>query len=227
MIRHLHAQDTKGACCHTAAHSREIYDALEKVGFDIATHLGNGMQGIHHRDVGALGALLLSEGLYYEVITDLNHICADMLKIMFRLQPYEKFCLISDSNYIAGLPAGTYMRYGREMFADEKGLILNSDGRICGSGKWVLYNIGQLVNHVGVPLEAALRMASINPARFLGIQEKTGSIRSGKRADLMFVDEQFVCHRTYVGGKIVFDRLTDTGERIFNPEAMKRRVESA
>lgn len=73
------------------------------------------------------------------------------------------------------------MRYGREMFADEKGLILNSDGRICGSGKWVLYNIGQLVNHVGVPLEAALRMASINPARFLGIQEKTGSIRSGKR----------------------------------------------
>ena len=146
---------------------------------------------------------------------------------MFRLQPYEKFCLISDSNYIAGLPAGTYMRYGRKMFADEKGLILNSDGRICGSGKWVLYNIGQLVNHVGVPLEAALRMASINPARFLGIQEKTGSIRSGKRADLMFVDEQFVCHRTYVGGKIVFDRPTDTGERIFNPEAMKRRVENA
>ena len=227
VIRYLHAQDIKVACCHTAAHSREIYDALEKVGFDIATHLGNGMQGIHHRDVGALGALLLSEGLYYEVITDLNHICADMLKIMFRLQPYEKFCLISDSNYIAGLPAGHYMRYGREMFADEKGLILNSDGRICGSGKWVLYNIGQLVNHVGVPLEAALRMASINPARFLGIQEKTGSIRSGKRADLMFVDEQFVCHRTYVGGKIVFDRLTDTGERIFNPEAMKRRVESA
>lgn len=104
MIRYLHAQDIKVACCHTAAHSREIYDALEKVGFDIATHLGNGMQGIHHRDVGALGALLLSEGLYYEVITDLNHICADMLKIMFRLQPYEKFCLISDSNYIAGLP---------------------------------------------------------------------------------------------------------------------------
>lgn len=224
VIEYLHSQNIKAACCHTAAHSQEIYDALEQVGFDIATHLGNGMRGIHHRDVGALGALLLSDNLYYEVITDLNHICKDMLKIMFRLQPCEKFCLISDSNYIAGLPAGTYMRYGREMYADEKGLILNSDGRICGSGKWVLFNIGQLVNHVGVPLETALRMASQNPAEFLGIQEETGSIREGKRADLMFVDDRFICHRTYVGGRVVFDRSVDTGERIFNQEAMKRRI---
>lgn len=224
VIRYLQSQNIKVACCHTAACSREIYDALENVGFDIATHLGNGMRGIHHRDVGALGALLLSENLYYEVITDLNHICKDMLKIMFRLQPCEKFCLISDSNYIAGLPVGTYMRYGREMYADEKGLILNSDGRICGSGKWVLSNIGQLVSHVGLPLETALRMASINPAGFLGIQAETGSIREGKRADLMFVDEQFVCHRTYVGGKTVFDRSVDTEEKIFNREALKRRI---
>ena len=77
---------------------------------------------------------------------------------------------------------------------------------------------------VGVPLETALRMASQNPARFLGIQEETGSIREGKRADLMFVDDRFICHRTYVGGRVVFDRSVDTGERIFNQEAMKRRI---
>lgn len=225
VIRYLHSQDIKAACCHTAAYAEDIRRAMREVGLDIATHLGNGMRGIHHRDVGALGALLLDDGMTYEVITDLNHICADMLKIMFRLQPYRKFCLISDSNYIAGLPAGTYMRYGREMYANEKGLILNSDGRICGSGKWVLNNIGKLVTEVGVPVEEAVKMASLNPARFLGIEERTGSIRPGKRADLMFVDDEFVCRKTYVGGVLAYDRAVDEDERIFNPEALKRRID--
>ena len=223
VIRYLHSQKIKVACCHTAAHSKDISDAAREVGLDIATHLGNGMRGIHHRDVGALGSLLLLDNIFYEVITDLNHICPEMLKIMFRLQPYEKFCLISDSNYIAGLPTGTYMRYGREMYADEKGLILNSDGRICGSGKWVLSNIGQLVRRVGVPVEDAVRMATINPARFLGIQEETGSIRCGKKADLIFVDENFVCRRTYVDGALVYGDSTPQ-EQLFNPEAMKRKI---
>jgi N-acetylglucosamine-6-phosphate deacetylase len=224
VIRYLKSQNIRVACCHTAAYSQDIFKAHEEVGFDIATHLGNGMRGIHHRNVGALGALLLLDDIRYEVITDLNHICSDMLKVMFRLQPYEKFCLISDSNFIAGLPKGTYMRYGREMYADEKGLILNSDGRICGSGKWVLSNIGQLVNHVGVPEEDAVRMATINPAKYLGIENETGSICVGKRADLIFVDSSFVCHKTYVGGKEVFNREKDTDDILFNQEAMKNKV---
>lgn len=225
VIRYLHSQNIKVACCHTAALSEEIFAAAREVGLDIATHLGNGMRGIHHRNVGALGALLLMDDMWYEVITDLNHICADMLKIMFRLKPYDRFCLISDSNFIAGLLSGTYMRYGREMRADEKGLILNSDGRICGSGRWVLSNMGQLVNHVGVPMEEAVKMASLNPARYLGIDGETGSISEGKRADLMVIDSDFVCRRTYVDGRQVYDRETDTPERIFNPDAMARRVE--
>ena len=224
VIRYLHEHKIRVACCHTKAKAQDIYDAHQKAGLDIATHLGNGMQGIHHRDVGALGALLLLDDIRYEVITDLNHICPDMLRIMFRLQPYDKFCLISDSNFIAGLPAGVYMRYGREMYANEKGLILNSDGRICGSGKWVLHNIGQLVKYVGVSEEEAVKMASINPAAYLGIDHITGSIRPGKKADLAVVDASFTCRRTYVGGELVFDREKMPQEALFNPEAMKRRV---
>ena len=224
VIRYLHEHKIRVACCHTKAKAQDIYDAHQKAGLDIATHLGNGMQGIHHRDVGALGALLLLDDIRYEVITDLNHICPDMLRIMFRLQPYDKFCLISDSNFIAGLPAGVYMRYGREMYANEKGLILNSDGRICGSGKWGLHNIGQLVKYVGVSEEEAVKMASINPAAYLGIDHITGSIRPGKKADLAVVDASFTCRRTYVGGELVFDREKTPQEALFNPEAMKRRV---
>lgn len=222
VIRTLHENDVLVAACHTKAKAQQIKDAMENVGLDIVTHLCNGMQGIHHRDAGALGAYLLEDRLFYELITDLNHVCPDMIRICFKMQPYEKFCLISDSNFIAGLPTGRYERYNKEMIADEKGLIKDIHGRICGSGKWVLYNMKQLVEVVGVPFEKVVQMASINPARFLRIDHITGSIEPGKQADFAVITEDYECLATYVKGKKVYDRQTDT--RIFNEEALNRRI---
>ena len=224
VIDYLHSENIKVACCHTKAKAEDIRKANDQVGLDIATHLGNGMQGIHHRNVGALGGLLLEDNLMYEVITDLNHICADMLKLMFRIQPYEKFCLISDSNFIAGLPVGTYIRYGREMYADEKGLILNSDGRICGSGKWVLSNMEKLENVVGVAFDEIVKMASLNPARFLHIEDKTGSIKKGKDADVVVIDDNYNCLLTLVKGQVCYDASKDNQHNYFNHEALKLKV---
>lgn len=224
VIDYLHSENIKVACCHTKAKAEDIRKANDQVGLDIATHLGNGMQGIHHRNVGALGGLLLEDNLMYEVITDLNHICADMLKLMFRIQPYEKFCLISDSNFIAGLPVGTYIRYGREMYADEKGLILNSDGRICGSGKWVLSNMEKLENVVGVAFDEIVKMASLNPARFLHIEDKTGSIKKGKDADVVVIDDNYNCLLTLVKGQVCYDASKDNQHDYFNHEALKLKV---
>ena len=114
------------------------------------------------------------------------------------------------------------MRYNKEMIADEKGLILDLHGRICGSGKWVLYNIGQLVNIVGVSLEDAVQMASFNPARFLKIDQVTGSLAEGKNADLAVITDDYECVLTMVEGRIVYDRAKDTS--VFNLEAMKRKI---
>ena len=119
------------------------------------------------------------------------------------------------------------MRYRPENVRGREGPDLKFlTARICGSGKWVLYNIGQLVNQWAFhwkPLSGWLPL--IGPVPGNSGENRLHPLR--KTGGPMFVDEQFVCHRTYVGGKIVFDRLTDTGERIFNPEAMKRRVENA
>ena len=67
-------------------------------------------------------------------------------------------------------------------------------------------------------------MASLYPARYLGIDQETGSLRNGKRADMIFVDEDFICQRTFVGGKQVFDRKDDMTQKILNAEAMKLKV---
>lgn len=222
VIRLLHQSGIKVAACHTKAKAQDIKDAMEEVGLDIVTHLCNGMQGIHHRDAGALGAFLLEDHLMYELITDLNHVCADMIRLCFRVQSYDKFCLISDSNYIAGLPVGFYERYGRIMKADSDGLIKDVNGRICGSGKWVLFNMGQLVNVVGVPFEEVVKMASLNPARFLGIDGETGTLEPGKLADFAVISDNYECLATYVGGTKVYDAESD--DNGFNMEALSRQV---
>ncbi|SJZ66233.1 N-acetylglucosamine-6-phosphate deacetylase [Anaerorhabdus furcosa] len=224
VIKYLHSENIKVACCHTKAKSQQIHDAERKVKLDIATHLGNGMQGIHHRDVGALGALLLENNIQYELIADLNHVCSEMMQLMFKCQPYDKFCLISDSNFMAGLPTGRYIRYDREMFSDEKGLILNSDGRICGSGKWVLSNMEKLEKIVKVPFEEIVKMASLNPAKFLGINQNTGSLTIGKEADIVIINHDYEVLRTYIQGKIGFDSAINKKEDFYNHEAMKKKI---
>lgn len=222
VIRYLHQEGILVASAHTKSYSEDIHQAVEEVGLDIVTHLCNGMRGIHHRDVGALGQYLLEDNLQYELITDLNHVCPEMIRICFKMQPIDKFLLISDSNYIAGLPSGHYMRYNKEMIADDQGLIKDLHGRICGSGKWVLYNMKQLVEVVKVPLVEVVKMASFNPARFLKLDQQTGSLTEGKNADFIIVDQDYICHNTYVHGKCVYDRSLDVN--VFNMEALKRKI---
>lgn len=223
VIRYLHDQGIKVAAAHTKARAQEIKDAMEEAGLDIVTHLCNGMTGIHHRDVGALGAFLLEDRLYYELIADLNHVCADMIRLIFRLQPYEKFIMISDSNFIAGLPIGKYTRYGKVMNVNENGLIKDIHGRICGSGKYVLYNMQQLVEKLDVPLEDVSKMCSLNPARFLGIEKHTGSIAPGKRCDITIIDDCYRCVATYLDGEKIYDRNIDTD--IFKKESLALRID--
>lgn len=165
---------------------------------------------------------MLEDNLSYELIADLNHVCADMIRLLFRLQPYEKFVLISDSNYIAGLPSGVYERYGNKNFSTEKGLIVDENGRIRGSGKCVLSNMEKLVEVVGVPFEQVIRMASANPATYLGISHLTGSIAPGHQLDIAVISDDYKCLATYVKGRIVYDAEKD--KEVFNPDALKRRV---
>ena len=222
VMRYLHENGVKVAACHTKANAKQIREAMEGPGFEIVTHLCNGMQGIHHRDVGALGEYLLLDNLFYEIICDLNHVCVDMIRLIFKIQPYETFCLISDSNFIAGLPTGIYDRYGKENISRKNGLIVDRHGRICGSGKYVLYNMHQLTDVVGVSFEKVVEMASANPARYLGIDGETGVIEPGKLADITVITDDYQCLATYVDGKKVFDAETD--HDVLNHDAMKLRI---
>ena len=117
-------------------------------------------------------------------------------------------------------PCGVYERYGREMTLHANGLIKDNNGRICGSGKPVLYDMKQLVTKLGLPLQQVIRFASANPAAFLGISEETGDISINKLADIVVINEDFEVQATYIEG----NKKYTLGDDVIGKEALKRKL---
>ena len=206
------------AAAHTNATASQMFDAV-KHGFKVATHTGNVMKGIHHREVGALGAALLDPDMYCELIADFIHICPDMIRIMFKVKEYEKFLLISDDTPLAGFKPGKYNALGMELTIEEDGRVHTDKGRLLGSSKYVLYGIGNLVKKLGIPLEKAVIMSSLVPARVFNLDDKKGSIKAGKDADFVIIDDNYNALATYVEGKLAYS-INDNND-LLNHEFLK------
>ncbi len=195
------------------AHSNCNYEeALEafKHGISVSTHTANVMSGIHHRNMGGLGACLLDREIFCEVICDGMHVSPAMLEIMFRVKDLDYWMMISDSSQMAGAPTGTYkFMKDFEVTLDRQGFCKSDTGRLMGSTKSVLYGISVLTNQLNLPLEKVLRMASLNAAQFYGFGKQKGSIAIGKDADFVVINDAFDVIASYVEGQKVFDQKTD------------------
>lgn len=209
-----------------AAHSDNTYAAASAAyarGISVATHTGNVMTDMHHRDVGGLGAALLNDAVTCEVICDGMHICNEMLRIYFRVKGIGRFVMVSDSTAFAGAPVGSYRGAPVPMLVvGEDGFVRSDTGRIMGSSKSVLYGIGNLVENVGMPLDACLRMACENPARTYGLADRTGSIEVGKDADLVVISDDWRALVTYARGRRVYDRVCEGP--VFNPMFLREHL---
>ena len=216
LLAFAHSDDT---CAEAKAH-------LANGDFAVVTHIMNAMTGLHHRDVGVAGACLLDDSLYYEIICDGRHLSLEMIEILFRIQDYSKFILVSDCSCMCGAPVGEYKGYnnyvhmGMTLNVTEEGFIYTNTGRILGSTQPVIYDIGLLVEKLNIPLETVVKMSSLNPALLYGIADKKGSLKIGKDADLVIMDDDYKAVQTYVRGKKVYD--VDTDKDLFNPEFLDR-----
>jgi N-acetylglucosamine-6-phosphate deacetylase len=168
------------------------------------THLFNGMTGIHHRELGFAGEGLMS-GAYVEVICDKMHIHPDMIKMINRIKNIDEILLMTDAMLATGLGDGKYEFGGFEINVNA-GLAQTSDGTIAGSTLTLLKGLKNWTEITGMPLEKALKAATINPARAIGIDSKVGSIEAGKRADLVVLDGDMNVEYTFCKGKKVFSR---------------------
>jgi N-acetylglucosamine-6-phosphate deacetylase len=186
------------ACAHSNANYNDIQQAKQH-GLSHLTHFCNQMTALHHRDVGAVGAGLLDDQLSAELICDKIHICPEMLKLIFKCKSLSTLMLITDSNYLRGLPDGEYELRGlRNVLRDGK-IWVGDTNTLGGSG--LKYNIGlkNVAEITELPLKDLIKTTSLNQAHKLGLK-KLGKLEAGFIADIILLDREFNVNRVFING---------------------------
>ncbi len=187
-------------------HSGCSNDLLKKgfnQGISLSTHTFNAMKGIHHRDIGIPGCVMLHDNVNAELICDLYHVSADAITLLYKMKGKDHLILITDSMEARFLNDGLYHLGGQEVYVKNHTARLK-DNTLAGS----ILNMNQALANVkktlGINLTSAIDMGSINPARNLKIDQQKGSIALGKDADFVIIDENFNVYATFVNGKLAY-----------------------
>ncbi|MDA8251369.1 MAG: N-acetylglucosamine-6-phosphate deacetylase [Rhodospirillales bacterium] len=184
-------------------HSDADYDtvmAAAEQGARGVTHLFNAMSPLSHRAPGVVGAALDHGGLWGGIIADGHHVHPAALSAALRAKrgPARLF-LVSDAMPLAGLADDTFELNGRTV-TRRGGALRLADGTLAGSDLTMHAALRHAVRQLGVALDEALRMASLYPARFLGL-ERHGRIAPGGRADLVHLDDALALRQVWLGGR--------------------------
>jgi N-acetylglucosamine-6-phosphate deacetylase len=189
---------------HTKATFADITLALEH-GISHLTHFGNAMSGLHHREIGTVGAGFLLEQLHCEVIADGIHLSEDMLRLIYKTIGPERMILITDSMRAKGLPEGSYTLAGQRVdVVDAKATLKN--GTLAGSVLKMDEAVRMMRKVGNCTLLDLMRMSSSNAAKRLGVFDRKGSIEVGKDADLVLINTDFQVQATICRGKVSFSR---------------------
>lgn len=184
---------------HTRA-GVDVLDAARNAGARHMTHFPNAMAPLHHRSPGPIGWGLLQDDVTVDLIADGVHCDPLMIKLVMRCKSSERFSLISDSVSPTGLGDGDYRVWG-ETITVRQGKTSNERGSIAGSVITMRDAVNMMLS-LGIPEFEVARIASLNPARLLGLDSVCGSIEVGKRADLTALDSACNVSLCVVGGRI-------------------------
>ncbi len=198
------------AAGHSMAKEDDVRAAMGE-GLRHVTHVWSAMSSVVKegpwRKPGLLEAALTFDGLTVEMIADNKHLPPTLMKLAYKCIGADRLCAISDATSGAGLPEGARFRMGEMAYDvhDGVGMLLDRSA-FAGSATLVNQMIPILTNAVGIPLAEAIRMLTLTPARVIGLADRTGSIASGKDADLAIFDDDFTCWRTMTRGKWIFSK---------------------
>lgn len=188
------------------AHTNADYDtamAAFNAGADHAVHLYNAMPAFTHRAPGVIGAVYDSKHVMAEIICDGVHIHPAAVRATFEMMGEDRMILISDSMRAAGMPDGSYTLGGLDVNVVGNRATLASDGAIAGSVTNLMDCMKTAVKTMNIPLETAVACATINPAKSLGIDAEYGSIRSGKKAHIVLMDQELNVQQVIKDGELL------------------------
>lgn len=184
------------------AHTATDYDTAKaafEAGAKQVTHLYNAMPPYSHRSPGLIGAACdFAESA--ELIADGVHVHPAAVRLTFRAFGDDRVILISDSMMATGMPDGEYSLGGQAVHV--KGNLASlADGTIAGSATNLLDCMRTAVREMGIPLGSAVKAASTNPAKALGLYDRFGSIEPGKTANLLLLDKSLAVKGIFLRGK--------------------------
>jgi N-acetylglucosamine-6-phosphate deacetylase len=189
-VRLLAEHGVIAAIGHTDATYEQTREAID-AGATVATHLFNAMPVLGHRSPGPIAALLEDERVTVELINDGTHLHPAALELAFRHAGAGRVAFITDAMDAAGFGDGRYMLGPLEVEVADGVARLVEGGSIAGSTLTLDRAFRRAVTVDRLPVEDVVTALSANPARLLGVYDRTGSVEAGKDADLVVLDERF------------------------------------
>ncbi len=186
---------------HSDASFEESEMGIE-AGASHITHLFNAQTPLHHRNPGVVGAGLL-ENVSTEIIADTFHVHKGLFELLLRIKS-DKLVLITDCTRAGGMPDGEYTLGGQPIFVNGVKCLLE-DGTIAGSVLKLNEAVKNFKNNTTAPMFELVALASLNPAKAIGISDRKGSLEKGKDADIIITDQDFNIMKTIIGGKIKYE----------------------
>jgi len=190
------------AAGHTRATWEEMVAAAER-GVRHVTHLFNGMEPLHHRQPGVVGAALTLSAVTCQLIADNIHVHPAVLNLAWRAKGTDGIALVTDAMRGAGMPDGIYTLGGLEVHV-QNGVARLPAGNLAGSTLTMERAVVNMMAATGLPLVEALRMATVVPARVLGLGGHKGCLAPGYDADLVVLDGQCRVCQTVIGGDVLY-----------------------
>lgn len=184
---------------HTIADYATATEAFQ-CGASNVTHLYNAMPPFSHRKPGVIGAALDADHVKVELICDGMHIAPSVVRATFKMFGDDRIILISDSMMATGLEDGEYSLGRQKVFVTGNKATL-TDGTLAGSTTNLMACMKTAVS-MGIPLESAVKCASVNPAKQIGIYDEYGSLTPGKYADIVLLNHELNINKVILKGKI-------------------------
>jgi N-acetylglucosamine-6-phosphate deacetylase len=207
-IAQLAAKGVVIAAGHTDATYAVMAEALAH-GVTGFTHLFNAMSPFTSRQPGVVGAALYHQTSWCGIIVDGRHVDPVTLKIALNAKRHDRFMLVTDAMPNVGSDRADFQLQGRRIVVKD-GVCVDENGVLSGSALDMATAVRNAVKWLGLSLPEAVRMASLHPAAFMGLDHEIGRIAPGYRANLVLTDDELGVIDTWIDGISLQDAHTSS-----------------
>jgi len=177
-------------------------------GADGFTHLFNAMSPIQGREPGVTGCALLNDQASCGIIVDGHHVDYETVKLALKTKPKGTVFLVSDAMSTIGTDQTEFAFFDRTVYLKD-GRLTSTTGELAGAALEMSTAVENAHLGVNLPLDEAIRMASLYPANYINQSDIRGKLTVGCQADFVVLNEQFKVESTWIAGSAIYKALKD------------------